>query len=401
MSKKELKYLILIIVTFIAACIETDIYLPTFPQMMRYFAVSEGEIQSLLTWNFLGICLSGPFYGPISDAYGRKKPLLFALSLFFLGSIGTLVSKNFDLMLWGRLLQGLGSGGCFTLGTAIIFDAFQKDRAIRMTNHLNMIVPLIMAAAPMVGGILNQSFGFRANFLLIASVVLASLATCSLFFEETLPKEKRCSLHLIFVFKDFVYACKSLPFWQLTIATSLLFAGYIAFLSVASVLFVVELRLSPSLFPWVQATVLGGWVIASLTLESAMKKFGGALVKKMGVFLCVVGGVIFALFSWIASRNPYALTAGMVFYAFGANWVIGLYFPEGMEVLPRIKGIAASLLTSARLLIAAIVVWVTSVSYNGTIVPCMVVVVLTVILMLWILNSYERKKKESLYREVQ
>jgi len=50
--KKERKYLFLIIVIFIAACIETDIYLPAFPEMMVWFSASEGAIQSLLTWNF-------------------------------------------------------------------------------------------------------------------------------------------------------------------------------------------------------------------------------------------------------------------------------------------------------------------------------------------------------------
>ena len=70
----ELKYLFLIVVIFIAACIETDIYLPAFPDMMVWFSASEGAIQSLLTWNFLGICISGPLYGPLSDAVGRKKP---------------------------------------------------------------------------------------------------------------------------------------------------------------------------------------------------------------------------------------------------------------------------------------------------------------------------------------
>src|SRR5580700_2993957 len=128
--KTELKFLFLIIFIFIAACIETDIYLPALPDMMAWFSVSEGAIQSLLTWNFVGICVSGPLYGPLSDAFGRKKPLLTALGMFLGGSLITLFAQSLDQMIVGRILQGLGSGGCFTLGTAILFDAFQKDRAI-------------------------------------------------------------------------------------------------------------------------------------------------------------------------------------------------------------------------------------------------------------------------------
>src|ERR1700690_3788106 len=104
--RTELKYLFLIIVVFIAACIETDIYLPAFPDMMKYFSASESAIQGLLTWNFIGICVSGPFYGPISDSYGRKKPILVALGMFLAGSLITLFAQNLDQMLWGRILQG-------------------------------------------------------------------------------------------------------------------------------------------------------------------------------------------------------------------------------------------------------------------------------------------------------
>src|ERR1700678_2946383 len=155
--KTELKYLFLIIVVFIAACIETDIYLPAFPDMMAWFSVSESAIQGLLTWNFVGICISGPLWGPLSDAYGRKKPIIASLGTFLLGSIVALCSQNLDQMLWGRILQGLGSGGCFALGTAIIFDAFQKQKAIEAVNSLNTTIPLLMAAAPLMGGYLNHA----------------------------------------------------------------------------------------------------------------------------------------------------------------------------------------------------------------------------------------------------
>src|SRR3990167_2056504 len=108
MGRTELRYLFFIIVIFVAACIETDIYLPAFPDMMTFFSATEGSIQSLLSWNFVGICISGPFYGPLSDAFGRKTPLLIALGMFFAGSLITLFAYNLDQMLWGRILQGLG-----------------------------------------------------------------------------------------------------------------------------------------------------------------------------------------------------------------------------------------------------------------------------------------------------
>jgi len=85
----------------------------------------------------------------------------------------------------------------------------------------------------------------------------------------------------------------------------------------------------------------------------------------------------------------------MVIYAFGANWIIGLYFPESMEILPDIKGITASLLTSARLFIAALVVGMSGTLYNATVYPLSAIVLGTLALMLPTLFFYERRKSYS------
>ncbi|MBS0615878.1 MAG: MFS transporter [Verrucomicrobia bacterium] len=393
MRKNEFKYLFLIIVIFIAACIETDIYLPAFPDMMRWFSASEGQIQSLLTWNFIGICFSGPLYGPLSDAFGRKRPLMIALGMFLLGSIITLFGQNLDHMLWGRILQGFGSGGCFTLGTAIIFDAFQKDRAIAATNNLNTIVPLIMAAAPMLGGYLNLTFGFRSNFFAIAVFVLLSLLICLFFYKETLPVEKRIPFHIKSMIRDFKKALGSLPLWQVTLVISVIFGAYISFLSGTSVLFVVEFGMSKTIFPFIQAAILGGWVAGSLLLNRAISRWGALQVKKYGIAFCVIGAIELGLAAWILPRDPYFHTLGMVLYAFGANWIIGLYFPEAMELLPDIKGIVASLLTSMRLAAAALIVGFASSIYDATIYPLVGIVLGTIVLIVPTLLFYEKRRQ--------
>lgn len=395
MSKTDIKYLFLIIVIFIAACIETDIYLPAFPDMMIYFSTTEGEIQSLLTWNFLGICISGPFYGPLSDSFGRKKPLIIALGMFLLGSCMTLLAQDFDQMLWGRVLQGLGSGGCFTLGTAIIFDAFKANKAIQALNQLNSTIPFIMAGAPMVGGYLNHMYGFRSNFLAIFLFVLVSFIVCLFFFDETLAKEKRTPFKVKKIINDFTLAFTSVAFWQLTTITSLLFAGYLVFLSVTAVLFVVEFHVSKTLFPFYQAAVLGGWVVASFTCNRALAKWGSQKIKKIGTAITMIGGVGFILSALLFSNDPNILTSGMVLYGFGCNWMISLYFPESMEILPDIRGVTASLLTSARLLITALIVGLAGILYNATIYPLMFLMAVIIVAVLSTVFAYERKKQYS------
>lgn len=389
--KEEIKYLFIITIIFIAACIETDIYLPAFPDMMQAFSVSEGQIQGLLTWNFVGICISGPFYGPISDSFGRKKPLMIALLLFLFGSILTLIGSNFSQMIVGRVFQGLGSGGCFTLGTTIIFDAFKKEKAVQALNSLNMAIPIIMSLAPMVGGFLNYNYGFRSNFLLITLFVLLSLFLCLLFFKESLPSQKRLPFQLSSITNDFKKVIFHPVFWQITIATSLLFAGYIGFLSYTSLLFVSELGISKNFSPFFQVLILLTWTVGGLCLKRFLSAVGALRIKKTGLTLCITGTTTFVLMSILTPQNPHLLVLSFLPYIFGANWVFGLYFPEAMELLPEIKGIVASLITSARLLIAALTVGLISACYNGTIYPLTIVIFGTLMIILPCLLSYQKK----------
>jgi MFS transporter, DHA1 family, multidrug resistance protein len=392
MFNQEWRYLLLITVIFIAACIETDIYLPAFTDMMTYFSISADTIQSLLTWNFAGICVSGPLYGPISDSFGRKKPLMVALSLFLVGSMITLVAHTFDWMLVGRVLQGLGSGGCFTLGTAVIFDAFQKEKAIQALNKINTIIPFIMAAAPMLGGYLNNFYGFRSNFLAIAICVFASLLICLFFFDETLPKDKRTPLKMAKIANDFKQVGLSIPFWQTMLIVSLLFSAYIAFLSCISVFFVLELGVSKGALPFYQLLLLAAWLAGNLTFKQVLAKWGIQKVKMIGTGLFAFGGLILLIGGWLLPQSPLLPTIGMMLYAMGANWVQGLYFPEGMELFPDIKGITSSFLTSARLLISAFVVGIASHLYDGTIYPIVIVISFVTVVILATIFSYERKR---------
>lgn len=390
MLSDYVKLLCLITVVFIAAVIETDIFLPALPDMMFHFGVTEEMIQRLLTWNFLGICLSGPLYGPLSDSWGRRPLIFFALTLFLIGSVMTLFADNFSLMLWGRLLQGLGSGGCFTLGTAILFDAFQSDKAVRAISQLNSTVPFIMALAPMLGGALNNFYGFRSNFLAIAIFVAASLLTCIVSLKETLPLEKRKPLQFTRIAHDFRRALVCLPFWQTALIVSLIFAAYITFLSGAALLFVLEFGVSKQLFPFFQGALLGAWVVASLTCGRALARLGRYRLKMVGTGLILLGGTALLTSVWIAPKDPYGMTLAMMIFAFGSNWTQGLYFPEGMEILPDIKGVTASLLTSARLLVTALIMGLAGALYDGTIYPFLFIIAGIVLTIVPIIVFYER-----------
>jgi DHA1 family bicyclomycin/chloramphenicol resistance-like MFS transporter len=368
MTTQHDKYrtIFLMIMIFIVACIETDMYLPAMPDMMRYFSTSEAMIQSLLSWNFIGICLSGPFYGPLSDSYGRKTLLMTAMLIFTIGSLGTVFSHTINTMLVYRVLQGLGCGGCFTIGTAIIFDKFHHEEATKVINQLNCIIPVIMAGAPILGGYLNLHYGFRSNFIVIAVVSLITLLICFWQLDESLPAKNRVPFHLKGILSDFARAMRCFRFWAPTILVGCIFAGYLCYISYSALLFVNGYGVSKSVFPWYQATVLISFVCASLTANRMIQQLGVDKTKRYGMRLLCSGGLGFMIFGLVWPNGYQLFHSAMIVYSFGAGWLIGPYFTESMEALPDIKGITASLVTSFRLLFTAGFIAVVSSFYESS-----------------------------------
>lgn len=395
LNSKEIKYLLIIISIFISAVIETDIYLPAFSDMMKYFEQSEESIQKILTWNFIGLCVSGPIYGPFSDSFGRKKPLLISLSLFLFGCIITLCAKDFEWMLIGRVLQGLGSGGCFTLGTAIIFDVFQGNKATDALNKMNMIVPFLMSTAPLLGGYLNQHFGFRSNFLAITICVSICFSACALFLRETLDSKLRVPLRITSIGRSFYRAFTHGNFLRLTGVISLVFSGFLVFLSSAALVFVLEFNVSKSYFPFYQFSLLSAYLGASLTCSSMIKMRGLTFVKKLGIFSVTTSCILLVLVVSQFPKNPLFLTLAMLPYGCGFIWVQTPYVTEAMELLPDMRGISASILTSLRLLITTIILAITAKFYDGTMTPTVVSICLVTGLIVLLARDYEKSKKVS------
>ena len=94
-----------------------DMYLPTLPEMTEYFGTSSSMVQLGLTTSMLGLAFGQLIFGPLSDRYGRRKPLIIAMSLFLVATAGCIFATNISQFVAMRLVQGIaGSGGVVLSG---------------------------------------------------------------------------------------------------------------------------------------------------------------------------------------------------------------------------------------------------------------------------------------------
>ena len=214
----------------------TDMYLPTLPAMSEYFHTTSSMVQLGLTASMIGLAAGQLLFGPLSDKYGRRLPLIISMILFAVATIGCIYSYTIMQFVGWRLIQGIaGAGGIISRSVAA--DKYSGRELAKMLALIGAINGVAPVAAPMGGGFLAGSVGWTGIFwcLFVLGIILL---LGSIHFEESLPVEDRKEKSWRSVFRSFIdvlrnssYVCYTLQFG---------FAQGVLFANIASAPFIMQ-----------------------------------------------------------------------------------------------------------------------------------------------------------------
>ncbi len=151
-----------------------NIFLPSLPGMATYFGVSYGVMQQSVALYLLLSALLQIVIGPISDRYGRRAVLIWSLVLFLLATIGTLFAPTATWFLIFRMAQAVIAAG-MVLSRAVVRDMVADAQAASMIGYVTMGMSLVPMIGPVIGGVLDDFYGWKANFALLLILGLATL----------------------------------------------------------------------------------------------------------------------------------------------------------------------------------------------------------------------------------
>ncbi|CAH7063095.1 MFS transporter [Vibrio chagasii] len=190
----------------------SSMYTPSFPDIQSELGTSEALVQQTLSLFFIALACSQLICGPLSERYGRKPIAILSSVIFVAGSMTCLIADNIDILLLGRVVQGLGVGGLYLLCRTILQDAFEKTELMGILAWYGILFMSLPGLTLIFGGYLTQHFGWQGNFIFMACLSIATLLIIKFMKRETISHKNPDAIKPKQILKDYAFITSNVPF---------------------------------------------------------------------------------------------------------------------------------------------------------------------------------------------
>ncbi len=268
-----------------------DMYLPALPAIGRDLAASESLIQLTLTACLIGLAIGQVVAGPISDALGRRRPLLIGVAGYVLASLLCAVAPTAPILVSLRLLQGLAGAAGIVIARAIVRDLYTGSAAARYFSRLILIFGIAPILAPVLGAQIMRFTSWHGIFLALAVVTALLWLGAARALPETLPVERRRSGSLGDTVQTFRRLAADTRFLGYAVSGGLGFGAMFAYIAGSPFVLQGIYHVSPQTFSLIFGLNAVGFVITSQINGSLVGRIPPARLLTVGVTVTGVAGL--------------------------------------------------------------------------------------------------------------
>jgi MFS transporter, DHA1 family, multidrug resistance protein len=273
--------------------ISMDLYLPVLPALTTELRSATATAQLTITACLFGLALGQLVAGPLSDRFGRRRPLLVGVVGYVAVSLLCAASPTVETLVAARFVQGLAGGVGIVIAQAAGRDLYAGGALLRYYGRLTVLAGLAAIVGPVIGGQLAQVTDWRGIFAFLAAVGAAILAACLLVFRETLPAERRVTGGLAQTGRDMRRLLSDRVFVGAVLVTGFVNAALFAYLSGATFVLQDHYGLSPQGYSYAFGlNSLGFMVFGFLAGRAAERRERGTLVTGIVMVLAGAGGLL-------------------------------------------------------------------------------------------------------------
>jgi len=320
-----------------------DTYLPSFPDIEAEYHISRALLTQSLGFYLLSYAIGTLILGPLADRLGRSRVIYVSLSFYVATSIGCALASNYHVFLFFRLLQGAAAAGGLVSGRAMIRDVYSPQDAHRAMSKVTMLFAVAPAIAPIIGGALDDWFGWRSVFYFLAGFAALVLMLMMLHVPETLAPELRQSFHPLNVARVYGRTLTHKRFAKIILITASIFAGMFLYVAGAPSVIYEYLQLDSNDFyllfvPLVCGLIFGSWVSGKLSHRWSMER-----TVNLALSLQVIGVVLnLAQAHWLAPMI-FTSIAPLIFYTCGIGIAMPALSIMAVDCFPQNRGTATAM----------------------------------------------------------
>ena len=343
-----------------------DLYLPAFDVIAEDFNTSVDKVQLTLTSYFSGIAFGQMVYGPGVDKYGRKKPLLVGLAIYFVASLMCIFTRDINHLIFLRFLQALGSCGGMVGARAMVTDYYSSREAAKVFSLLMLVIGVSPILAPSIGAFMLTHFDWHYIFLFLAVLSLLIFIATAFLLPESYAGNKDFSLAPKSIINNFWQVISNKVFISYCLIGSIASAGTYAYLAGSSFVMQQYFGLSKEQYGLAFAFVASAMVIATQLNRYFLKKHSSEQISQLANTWQAFIGVLMIV-ALLTNTLTFPVTLILIFFfLFGHGFIFPNTSAVALTPFKSLAGSASALLGCIQMAIGALASAVVSLLHNET-----------------------------------
>lgn len=279
------------------ASISTDFYLPALPTMAVALNARPGALAFTISGFLVGFTLGQLMWGPISDRYGRRKPLAIGVLLFVLGSAGCALSVSGASIIAARMVQALGASAGVVLARAMVRDLRSGNEAAQMLSTLMTVMAIAPLIGPLIGGQILTLAGWRAIFWTLVFIGVGTLSALVVL-PETLPPARRNMAPLGRAFAAYGGLLCDRRLLGYAGACGCFYGATYAYIAGSPFAYIAFHHVPATAYGFLIAAGVGGMIVMNLVNGLLVTRLGLRTMAIVGAGMATMAGVIVAINAW-------------------------------------------------------------------------------------------------------
>lgn len=342
----------MLVMITLAGTLAMHIFVPALPIAGEALQADNAQMQLTISLYILGLAIGQLFYGPLSDALGRRPALMLGMLIYSVAGIVAWQAQSVETLIIARFFQAFGGCAGLALGRAMVRDTAPPDRAVQRLAVLNLVVAIGPAMAPLIGTLLTATLGWRTVLLALCLMGVGNLLFVWRLMPETAQATGRVNLpNLAHEYRTLV---RSPAFIGYAIGGGCVTTASFAFVASAPFIFVEQLGKPASHVAFYLSLLILSISLGNFITNRTIHRIGMARLMISASLLSLTGGLSMLIVVLSGWSTAVTLEASMLLFTLGVGMCGPTALTLAVGINPRVVGSAAGLYGFAQMAIGAL-----------------------------------------------